>query len=112
MPNSGELRGRLVELGRLLRQADYLEPDAQQEMADLVEELGRSLDAGELEPETTTHLADSTGHLIEALREQHKGLLAEARDGLERLVVKAEGAAPVATGFAERLIDVLSDLGI
>jgi len=107
-----ELRRRLQELGRLLHQADHLEPEAQQELADLVGELAQSLEAGELEPGTTSHLADSTGHLVAALRGQQKGLLAAARDGLERVVVQAEGGAPVATGFAQRLIDVLSNIGI
>jgi hypothetical protein len=107
-----ELRRRLQELGRLLRQAKHLEPEAQQELANVVDELGQALESGDLESGTTSHLADSTGRLVEALREQHKGLLASARDGLERVVVQAEGEAPVATGFAQRLIEVLSNLGI
>jgi hypothetical protein len=111
-PGAGQLRSRLQELGRLLRHADHLEPEAQQQLADLVGELGEALQAGELEPATTAHLADSAGQMVVALRRQHKGLLAKARDSLGRVVVQAEGQAPVATGFAERLIDALSNLGI
>jgi hypothetical protein len=33
-------------------------------------------------------------------------------ENLERVAVRAEGRAPVATGLAERLINVLSNIGI
>lgn len=107
-----DLRRRLQDLGQLLAQADHLEPEMQQQLAELVQELGQAMQGGELEPSAVAQLSDSTAQLTDALRAQHQGLLSTARDGLERLVVDAEGRAPVATGFAERLIDVLSNLGI
>jgi hypothetical protein len=111
-PNNAELRARLSELSELLHQTDHLGPETQQELADLVDELGQAVAEGRLEPTATAQLAASAREMTEALRQQHHGLLAAADDGLERIVVEAEGRAPVATGFAERLIDILSSLGI
>lgn len=114
-PDSGahaELRGRLEELGRLLRDADHLEPETRQGLADLVDELGQALKEGRLEPATVAQLSASAAQMSEALRRQQHGFFGTARDGLERVVVDAEGRAPVATGFAERLIDILSEIGI
>jgi hypothetical protein len=109
---SAELRARLEELGGQLNEADDLDPDVRQELAGLVDQLGQALDEGRLEPATTAQLAESAAHMSEALRQQHHGFFTAARDGLERIVVEAEDRAPVATGFAERLIDVLSSIGI
>jgi len=116
-PNAGpqmaaDLRSRLQELGQLLSESDQLEPESQHELAGLVTELGEALDAGKLDPSTIQALADSTREMTLALRHQHKSLLTSARDGLERVVVQAEDSHPIVTRFAERLIDVLSNIGI
>ena len=112
-PQAGQqLRTRLQELSRLLHGSDNLTSEAREQLADLVAELGEALQAGQVEPTTLTHLTNSAGQIAEGLRSRRKGLLAAARDGLERVVVQAEGEAPVATGFAERLIDILSNIGI
>jgi hypothetical protein len=112
LQDGAELRGRLDELSQLLSQADHLGPDAQQDLASLVAELAQALRAGQLEPATIQRLAKSTSETAEALRHQHKGLLSSARDGLEHLVVQAEDSHPVVTRLAERLIEVLSNIGI
>jgi hypothetical protein len=109
---NADLRARLEELGRLLRAADQLEPETRQGLADLVEEIGQALNEGRLEPATVSQLSASAAQIADALRHQHHGFFGTARDGLERIVVDAEGRAPVATGFAERLIDILSEIGI
>jgi hypothetical protein len=111
-PGGDDLRDRLYELGTMLRESDHLEPETQQTLAGLVDELALALDEGRLEPQTTSHLAASIAEMTEALREQHKGLFTSAAERLERAVVRAEGNAPVATGLAERLIDALSNIGI
>src|SRR5437870_7862145 len=95
------LRTNLEELARLLHRADHLDPEAQQTLADLVAELGQAVQNGTLEPSSTAHLADSTGHLVQALRDQHQGLLATARERLQRAAALAEAEAPVATGFLQ-----------
>jgi hypothetical protein len=110
--SAAELRARLDELSWLLRETDHLEPEVQQELADLVGQLSQALAEGRLEPATTAQLAQSAAHMVEAVRRQEGGFFAAARDGLERIVVEAEDRAPVATGFAERFIDVLGNVGI
>jgi hypothetical protein len=107
-----ELRGQLDALSQLLREADHLEPEAQADLAGLVADLGQALDEGKLDATTVASLTASTRQMIAALRHQHRSLLAAARDGLERVVVQAEDSHPIVTRFAERLIDVLSNLGI
>jgi predicted RNA-binding protein associated with RNAse of E/G family len=109
--DTAALRSRLAELSQLLRDAEQLEPETRQELADLVDELSQAVAEGRLEPSATAQLAASAAHMAEALRQQHHGPFAAARDGLERIVIEAEDRAPVATGFAERLIDILSSIG-
>jgi hypothetical protein len=103
----------LEELAQRLRAADHLGSEAQEAVADLVEELGKTLSA---RPEVTagaTHLAESAAHLARALHERHDvGLIAAARQRLEAAVTHAELEAPLASGIARRLIETLANLGI
>lgn len=104
---------KLHELSRLLRQADHLEPDAQRELADLMEELAGTLNPAVLESAEAAHLADSTAHLARALQRPHdSGLLAAAKTRLEESIARAEFKAPLASGLARNLLDVLASLGI
>lgn len=110
---SPDVRGNFQDLARQLRGAHHLGPEAQQALAELVEELGQAFPAGEGPPAEMTHLAESTAHVVEALRQQDEtGLLGAARERLERATVAAETRAPVAAGVARRLVDALANLGI
>lgn len=114
MPETPEqkVRARLQELARRLREADHLEPDAQRDLANLMEELAGEL-AKSPSASQTTHLAEHAARLAEAVHEQHdQGLLAAAKHKLEESAMRAEEAAPVATGVVRRLIDTLANLGI
>jgi hypothetical protein len=112
-PPPDQVRDRLRELARLLRKARHLDPDAKQELADLVDELGGALHPEAFSSAETAHLADSAAHLAQALsRPGDTGLLDAARERLEKAVARAEAKAPVATGVARRLIDALANLGI
>jgi hypothetical protein len=113
-PSPGDLpiATRLRELAQRLREAPHLGPAAQAELADLVEELGRSLSPTPV-PDAQAHLAESTAHLVQSLHEQKdRGFLAAARKRLEEAAVRAEAEAPLASGLAVRLIDTLANLGI
>jgi hypothetical protein len=106
------VRAQLVELAGHLKDVAHLEPAAQRALADLVVEL-----AGALDPAATSeqraHLADASAQLVRALHEQHnEGLVAAAKHRLEEAAARAEATAPVATGVARRLIELLSELGI
>jgi hypothetical protein len=112
MPDPAALRSNLQELARLLHEAPHLDPEAQQELADLVAELSQAL-AGNLTSAETEYLARSAVHMIEALHQQQDAnYLTAARDRLRDAAVQAEVKAPVATGIVRRLIDTLANLGI
>lgn len=110
---SEPVQDRLTQLAQLLRQARHLGPEAQEELADLVEELGRLLHPEVISSTEATHLVESTAHLAEALHERHDaGLLAAAKERLKEAALRAETKAPMATGIARQLIETLANLGI
>jgi hypothetical protein len=112
-PPRVDVQANLTALAHLLRKAHQLGPEAQQELAEIVEELGKALalvPAPTLEMST---LAASTQHLVEAIhRQENQGILSDARARVEKAIVNAEVKAPFAAGIAQRLVDVLTDLGI
>src|SRR5262249_32491808 len=121
MPETPEPAGRapaeeqatLQNIAQLLRDADHLGPEAQQALADLVDELAGSLAGPTLPPPEAAHLAASTAHLVEAVRHQHNaGVLSAARARVAQAIVSAEVRAPVVSGVARRLLEALSNLGI
>jgi hypothetical protein len=104
---------RLSAVAQLLRRADHLEPETQQALADLVDELATALAAGTLPSAEVTHLTDTTTELIQALHgSEGHGVLGAARDRLNQAIVRAEADAPVAAGIARRLIETLANIGI
>ncbi len=106
------VRAQLQEVVLLLRTSRHVEPEVQEALADLVNELIRVMDPHPPAAEAA-HLAESSAHLVEALHRKHSaGLIAAAKDRLEEAATRAEAGAPVATGLARRLIDTLANLGI
>lgn len=111
MSQPADPASRLRHLAQRLREADHLDPEAQKSLADILDELSKSLVPGPESSEQHKHLAESAAHLAEALHQQRDtGLIARARRRLEEAAVRAE--APVATGIVRRLIDTLANLGI
>jgi hypothetical protein len=106
-PSERPVEDRLRELAQFLRRPDcHLNPNARHTLADLVAELSRDLKPEALSPEEKTHLADTIAQLTQALRQRRSpGPVLSA-------IVRAETGAPVTTGFLERLLDTLSNLGI
>jgi hypothetical protein len=103
----------LHRIASLLRQAKHLEPDAQRALAELVDELGRNLETGREDDPHAAQLATTTATLLQALvHKRDPGLLPAARDRLEQAILSAETQAPMAAGIAQRLLDVLSGIGI
>ncbi len=111
-PNTSDLRANLQRLAQLLRDTDRLDPEAQQDLADLMGELSQAL-AGNLSSEEAEHLGRSAVHMIQALHDQQGAdYLTAARDRLRDAAVRAEVEAPAATGIVRRLMDMLANLGI
>jgi hypothetical protein len=106
------IKHHLLECAALLRQAEHLDPRAQQALADLVVELAGALDPAAAS-QHTAHLAECSAELARALHQQQDtGLVAAARRRLEAAAARAEAEAPVATGVARQLVDVLSGVGV
>lgn len=111
--SAADIQAKLHELSRLLRDADHLEPEAQRELADLMDELAKTLNPAALQSAEATHLANSTAHLAQALHRPHdRGLLMSAKKRLEDSIARAEAVAPLPAGLARNLLDILANLGI
>jgi hypothetical protein len=112
-PPTASLEASIHELARVVREGRHLDPDAQQALADLVDELTNTLQNTALPAEETARLAESAAHLAQALHQRHEPtMLQQARDRLQQAVARAEVEAPVATGIARRLLDALANIGI
>jgi hypothetical protein len=112
-PSVPEVQARLEHLARLLRTPGLGSHASRQALTELVDELGRALAAGKVPPDEAAHLADSTAHLVEALRHEHEaGALSVARDRLEGALLGVEARAPFAAGLARRVMEALAGIGI
>jgi hypothetical protein len=112
-PSRPEIEASLHAVSQLLRQAHHLSPEAQETLAELVDELGHAIGSGTASPEELAHLQESTARLLQAVQQRHdEGVVAAARDRLEGAVIGIESRAPVVAGVARRLLDALSNLGI
>jgi hypothetical protein len=112
-PTQAELQANLSSLAQLLRKTHHVGPDARQKLAELVQELSQALATPSVPTTEVAALASTTGGLVQALHEQaDTGTLGEARDRVNRAILAAEARAPFAAGIVQRLVDVLTDLGI
>jgi hypothetical protein len=112
-PLRTDVQDNLTALAQLLRTAHQVGPEARRELAEIVDELAKALGSVPAPSTEMTALAATTGHLVEALHQQKdKGILSDARSRVENAIVTAEAKAPFAAGIAQRLVDVLTDLGI
>ena len=108
-----ELQADLHDVADLLREAHYLDPQARRALAELVEELRKSLGREDLPAAETDHLVEMAVHLREALHQMHDlGVIGRVQDGFQRALTNAESSAPLAMGLARRLLDTLANIGI
>ena len=75
-----EVRTRLHRLAAFVREHPQLGPEARDALAELLDELSKSLASSALAPGEVSHIAETTAHLVEAAHqpEQH-GVLAAGR---------------------------------
>ncbi len=111
-PKTADVRVRLQQLARLLRQTAHLEPDTQQELAGLLDELSGSLNPTLLSSVEVSHLAESTSHLAQALHQGHPEKVEAARKRVEAAATRAAPRAPAIADLVQRLLDGLANLGI
>ncbi|HEX5270947.1 MAG TPA: hypothetical protein VFW33_10685 [Gemmataceae bacterium] len=110
---STAVRGRLRELAVLVRNADYLDPQARQSLADLADQMADRLRHPHPVTAEEVELGQLAGELIAALhREEGEAPVAARRNRLEEAVIAAETRAPLVAETARELIDVIANLGI
>src|SRR5437867_3599124 len=85
-------RAQLQAIVPLLRETRHIDPEVQEALADLVDELIRVIDPHAPAAETA-HLAQSSTHLIQALhRKHHQGLINAAKERLEEAATRSLAA--------------------
>src|SRR6516225_4285136 len=98
-PSTAEVREHLHTIARLLRAVPHLGPEAQQQLAELVDELSRALEGETVPLAELTHLADHVEQLVKATREgEETGPIGKVRDRLEAAVATVEAKAPLLAG--------------
>ncbi len=103
----------LHEAAQLLRASPALGKEAREPLAELVDELGKLLEATPLPSAEMQRLFESVAQLIHAAQEPRRfELLTLARDRLDKAIVAAETNTPMAVELARRLTSALSNMGI
>jgi hypothetical protein len=103
----------LRQLAAALREAGHLEPDTQQALASLLDELGTEFGSTGLTSPKTVQLAETVNDVARSLHEQRsQSVVTSAKDRLKDAALRAEVEAPVASGVVYRLIDLLASMGI
>ena len=106
-------RTQLHAIAQLLREAHRLDPKAQAFLADLVDELSKTLEAPPVPSAEIARLTECVAHLVKAAHEQHApGLLEAAHDRLEHAVIAVETEVPVLASVTRRLAEMLSNVGL
>src|ERR1700735_1378267 len=104
-PNSiAAVRSNLHTISLLLRRKDRLNPESQALLADLLEELGKSLEGNAIPPAEVAKLTECAAQLVDAVHHGHEpGLLETAHDRLDRAVLAVESQAPALANLTRRL---------
>jgi hypothetical protein len=112
VPAAPAVQAHLRTIAQILHEVRHLGPEAQQLLAELVEELGGVLASAEVPSTELAHLAECAAHLVQtAHRPEEKGLAA-ARDGLEKAAIRVEMEFPRLADIGRRLAETLASLGI
>ena len=110
---AANVQAHLHAIARLLRDVRNLSPEAQELLAELVDELGRSLQSREVPPAELNRLAEQVAALLRAAQPgAEEGLIGQIQDRLDQAATALESRAPLLTGLTRRLIETLSELGI
>jgi hypothetical protein len=106
------VRAELHEVAQLLHQADHLDRQVQQSLANLLEELKAAVSATALPSTELLHVAQDATQIAQHLHRQEQRGVASAREGLRRTLARVELQAPAVAGFARLLLETLANLGI
>ena len=110
---SGLVQSNLHEIAQRLREAENLDPEAQQALAEVLDELKDQLGTTPINAAQLEHFRASTSQLLRALERPHeKGLLESSRKKLDQAARSIESEAPLIAGLARRLMEALANIGI
>jgi len=110
---TAEVRAQLHTIAELIRHVHHLGPEAQTLLADLVEELSKSVGSSEIPSAEFVRLTECAKHLVQVVHKgEESGVLDAARGRLERAVIAVETRAPGLANITRQLAEMLSDLGI
>jgi len=112
-PSVSQIQARLHEIARMLRESPTVDDASRKTLAELVDGLTTTLQAGQVPPGEIAHLAEVTAHLTESLHHQHdSSQLSSVRDRFEQTVLSAEAKMPFLSGMVHRLSEALANIGI
>jgi hypothetical protein len=111
--NLTSVQAELHEAAESLRKADHLRPALQKELADLLDEISRTVaSTGPASPDLL-QLGRSAMELARHLHQQHKGgRLAAVKEQLQRALARVEMESPQLAALAQPIIDALVNMGI
>jgi Domain of unknown function (DUF4404) len=110
---TAQVQAHLHIIALMLRAPHRFGPEAQAALADLVDELGKTLETPDVPSAEVARLSECAAQLAKAVHEEHEpGLLEAARNRYDHAVVAVESQAPTLAGLARRLAEMLSDVGI
>src|SRR5262245_9661174 len=96
-----DVKATLHAIAGLLRDVQHLGPEGQRTLAELVEELSRALETGDIPSAEMAQLAETTAHLVDELRQRKKShALPTIRERLEQAALALETQHPVVSGLA------------
>src|SRR5437868_13035635 len=92
--SASAVRAQLAALAQVLHEGKHLGPEAQQLLAELLEELSAALGDATAPPRDLAHLTQCAAQLVQAAKKPDSGMLAGARDRLEGAVIGVETQFP------------------
>jgi len=112
-PTTATVRDQLRAVAKVLHEAGQLSPQAKELLAELVEELSRTLDAGTVPSQELAHLTECAAQLVHVGKQMEgTGPLRAALNRFDNAIFRIDAKFPNVAGIARRLVDALSDLGI
>jgi Domain of unknown function (DUF4404) len=103
----------LRTIAQVLHQAQHLGPEAQDLLAELVQELGDALNSATVPSADLAHLTECAAQVVQATqRPREHGMATGARDRLQKAIIGVETQFPTVAAIASKLLDTLADLGI
>jgi hypothetical protein len=112
VPAASAMQIHLRTIAQILHEVRHLAPEAQQLLAEFVEELGDSLGSAAVPSTQLAHLTECAAHVVEAAHRREDKGLAAARGKLERALIGAEMEFPRLVDIGRKLADTLAGLGI